>query len=98
MRHNTSTSQIPLPMAERQPSGEPRLNASAGHLSVHVEGDHPPEVIFSFEKQSERLIPSFGAAFLLQVGIVLLFVIIGRLAPPLQPISGSTPAAPNRST
>ena len=78
-------------MAERQPSGEPRLNASAGHLSVHVEGDHPPEVIFSFEKQSERLIPSLGVALLLQVGIVLLFIIIGRLAPPLKITAGVLP-------
>ena len=78
-------------MAERQPSGEPRLNASAGHLSVHVEGAHPPEIIFSFEKQSERLIPSFGVALLLQFAIVLLFVIIGRLAPPLQITAGVLP-------
>lgn len=78
-------------MAERQPSGEPRLNVSAGHLSVHVEGAHPPEVIFSFEKQSERLIPSFGVALLLQVAIVLLFIIIGRFAPPMQITPGVMP-------
>jgi len=68
-------------MAERTPSGEPHVNTSAGHLSVHVEGDHPPEVIFSFEQQSQRLAPAFGAAFLLQVGIVLMFVLLARFAP-----------------
>jgi hypothetical protein len=68
-------------MAERTPSGEPHVNTSAGHLSVHVEGEHPPEVIFSFEQQSQRLVPAFGVAFVLQVGIVLLFVLLARFAP-----------------
>jgi len=68
-------------MAERAPSGEPHVNVSAGHLSVHVEGAHPPELTFSFEQRSERLVPAFGAAFVLQVGIVLLFVLIARYAP-----------------
>lgn len=78
-------------MADRQPSGEPRLNASAGHLSVHVEGDHPPEVIFSFEKQSERLLPSFGAALLLQIAIVVLFVLAGRYLPEIKIDPGVLP-------
>jgi TonB family protein len=70
-------------MAERTPSGEPHVNASAGHLSVHVEGVSPPEVHFSFERQSERLVPAFGAAFLAQVAIVAIFVLLGRYAPSL---------------
>jgi protein TonB len=91
VRHNTSTSQIPLPMAERQPSGEARVNTSAGHLSVHVEGAHPPEVVFSFEKQSERLVPSIGAAFLVEIGIVVFFVLLSRLAPPIKVTAGVLP-------
>jgi TonB family protein len=68
-------------MAERTPSGEPHANPSAGHLSVRVEGVNPPEVQFSFEKQSERLVPAFGVAAVLEVAIVLLFVLISRYAP-----------------
>lgn len=68
-------------MAESSPSGEPRINTSAGHLAVHVDDGHPPEITFSFEKQSERLIPSFGAALLLEIGIVMMFVLISRYAP-----------------
>ena len=87
VRHNTSTSLIPLPMAERTPSGEPHgeppVNASAGHLSVHIEGVTPPEVMFSFERQSQRLVPAFGVALLLDVAIVLLFVLISRYGPSL---------------
>jgi len=76
-------------MAERQPSGEPRVNVSAGHLSVHVDG--PPEVSFSFEKQSERLVPSIGAALLVEVGIVALFVLLARFAPPIKLNAGILP-------
>jgi TonB family protein len=68
-------------MAERTPPREPPLNASAGHLSVRVEGAHPPEIIFSFEKQSERLVPAFGAALLLEIAVVMLFVLIAKYAP-----------------
>lgn len=68
-------------MAERSPSGEPHINTSAGHLAVHVDDGHPPEITFSFEKQSERLVPAFGAALILEIGIVMLFVLISRYAP-----------------
>ena len=49
-------------MAERTPSGGPHVNASAGHLSVRIEGAHPPELTFSFEQQNQRLVPAFVAA------------------------------------
>jgi TonB family protein len=68
-------------MAERTSSGEPHVNASAGHLSVHVEGAHAPEVTFSFERQSQRLVPAFGAALLLDVAVVVFFVLLARYAP-----------------
>ncbi|MEQ1728952.1 MAG: TonB family protein [Vicinamibacterales bacterium] len=68
-------------MAERTPSVEPRVNVSAGHLSVRVEGAHPPDITFSFEQQSQRLLPSLGAAFLLQVGVIALLILLARFAP-----------------
>src|SRR5689334_5995299 len=68
-------------MAERTPSGEPHVNASPGHLAVRVEGAHPPEITFSFERQSQRLVPALGAAVVLEIGVVLLFVLIARFAP-----------------
>lgn len=68
-------------MAERTPSGEPHVNASAGHLSVRVEGAHPPEITFSFERQSQRLVPAFGVALLLEIGVVVLFVLLARYGP-----------------
>ncbi|MGE3955122.1 MAG: energy transducer TonB [Vicinamibacterales bacterium] len=71
-------------MAERTPSGEPHVNASAGHLSVRVEGAHPPEIIFSFEQRNQRLVPAFGAALVLQVAVVTLFVLLARFGPSIQ--------------
>ena len=68
-------------MAERTSSEDPHVNASAGHLSVRVEGAHPPEITFSFEQRSQRLVPALGVAFLLQVAVVLLFVLLARYGP-----------------
>jgi periplasmic protein TonB len=68
-------------MAERTPSGEPRVNASAGHLSVHVEGAHPPEITFAFEQQSQRLVPAFVSALVLDMAVVALLVLLSRFGP-----------------
>jgi protein TonB len=68
-------------MAERTPSGGPHVNASAGHLSVRIEGAHPPELTFSFEQQNQRLVPAFGAALVLQVSVILLLVLLARFGP-----------------
>ena len=40
-------------MAEPTQTAEVRANASAGHLSVHVEGAHPADVPFLFEQPAE---------------------------------------------
>jgi len=95
VRHNTSTSQIPLPMAERTPSGEPHVNASAGHLSVHVEGAHPPEVTFAFENQSQRLAPALATALLLDLAVVALLVFLSRFGPSLDLTPAVLPDEPN---
>ena len=47
-------------------------NYSAGHLSVHVEGAHPDDVPFLFERQQERLAPAFAAALVYHVVMILL--------------------------
>ena len=51
-------------MPEPTPAGGASYNESAGHLSVHVEGQHPVEVPFMFEKGgAQRMGPSLIAAF-----------------------------------
>jgi hypothetical protein len=67
-------------MAETAPNGGVRANTSAGHISVHVEGDHPVEVPFLFEQQEKRLGPAFVASFvyhLAMFGILLLVIRYG---------------------
>jgi protein TonB len=67
-------------MAETAPNGGVRANTSAGHISVHVEGDHPAEVPFLFEQQEKRLGPAFVASFvyhLVMFGFLLLAIRYG---------------------
>jgi periplasmic protein TonB len=63
--------------------GAPAVNASAGHLSVHIPGAHPEEVPFLFERQPQRLGYSFGASVALQVAVVSLLIFLSRFAPPI---------------
>src|SRR5262245_2458249 len=72
----------PFPMAERdQPIS--RVDASAGHLSVHVEGAHPRGVMFAFEDRRSRMLPSFVSAFGLQTAIVGAFIFLNLYGPTL---------------
>ena len=58
--------------------GEAALEASAGHLSVHVGG--APDVRFSFERQNSRMAGAFAASSAIQASVVLLGVFLaGRL-------------------
>jgi protein TonB len=75
VRNNTSTSPLALPMAETQ-TPEVRVNESAGHLSVHVEGAHPVEIPFLFEQQQKR-IPSALAGSLASHVVFALVIIFG---------------------
>jgi periplasmic protein TonB len=62
-----------------------RVNASAGHLSVHVEGAHPAEVPFLFEQQPKRLGMSFALSAVLDIAFAVFLVFISRL--PIHPAS-----------
>jgi protein TonB len=81
-------------MAETsRPGGH--ANSSIGHLSVHVEGAHPPEVPFLFEQQQKRLGPAFIASFLWHVGAVAAIILIIRYAPERPVSQALLPDAPN---
>ena len=64
VRDNISTGPIPFTMPENTEPAPVRVNSSAGHLSVHVEGAHPVDVPFLFEQPQKRL----GGAFLASLG------------------------------
>ncbi|MBS1818132.1 MAG: TonB family protein [Acidobacteria bacterium] len=82
-------------MAERTPPGDAHVNDSAGHLSVRVEGAHPPELTFAFEQQSQRLLPSMGIALVLQIAVVTMFVLLARFGPTIAFTPAALPEEPN---
>lgn len=69
-------------MAEIDQSDAAQVDASAGHLSVHIPGEHPDEVHFLFEQRPQRLGYSFVASLVLQASVVALLFLLSRLAPP----------------
>lgn len=83
MRQNISIRHSPLQMAEITQPDEIPANSSAGHLSVYVEGAHPPDVPFLFERQPQRLGPAFAVAFAWHVAMVaMLFLAVRYGGPP----------------
>jgi periplasmic protein TonB len=70
-------------------------NTSAGHLSVHVEGAHPPEVRFSFEREPKRLTFSVVASIILDILIAALFVLASRYKPAVAAVA-VLPDLPNK--
>lgn len=72
-------------MPDRPQPADVRQNTSAGHLSVHLESDHPAEVNFLFDQEPKRLTTSFVAAAAIDVAIAALFVWVSSF--PARPYS-----------
>jgi TonB family protein len=70
-------------MSETAQPAEARANTSAGHLSVHVEGQHPAEIEFLFDQKPQRLTVSFVASAALDVAVAALFIWLSTL--PVKP-------------
>ncbi len=45
-----------------------------GHLSVHIEGEHPQDVPFLFERVGTRMFGAMGTSFAIQAGITAVLV------------------------
>jgi periplasmic protein TonB len=97
VRDNISTRTLMFQMAKQSNTEDLRVNASAGHLSVHVEGAHPVDVPFLFERQGKRLSLSFGLSMLFDIAFALFLIFISRL--PITPVSTAAllPDQPNSS-
>jgi len=90
VRDNTSTSNpLAFQMADPTPTPDVRVNASVGHLSVHVEGQHPVEIPFLFEQPQKHVAPAAVASFVWHVvfGLFVIFLIRSSST------AGVTPAA-----
>src|SRR5438128_3161055 len=77
-------------------AGETRLNTSAGHLSLHVQGAHPAEIEFSFDREPKRLSMAFVASAIIDVTIVVLLVIASRYQPAVT-ATALLPEEPNKN-
>jgi protein TonB len=62
------------------PSGAP-VNVSAGHLSVHLEGQHPADTLFTFQQQRERIAPALVFSLAYHIAFVGLIILAYRYGP-----------------
>ena len=96
MRDNTSTSNpLAFPMAESNPTPDVRLNASAGHLSVHFEGQHPVDIPFLFEQQQKRVAPAAVASLIWHVVFGFLIFFLVRYSSAASTSAAILPEQPN---
>jgi protein TonB len=65
-------------MAETTQTAWDGVNPSAGHLSVHVEGAHPVDVPFLFERQQKRMGPAFCVALVYHIAMIILTIFAVR--------------------
>src|SRR5881396_1264749 len=79
VRDNTYSSAPTFLMTQSIPTADVCVNASAGHLSVHVEGAHPVDVPFLFEQQPRRLGMSVALSGALDVAFAALLIFLSRL-------------------
>src|SRR5437773_4183308 len=82
-------------MADPSLPPDVRVNASAGHLSVHLEGDHPVDVPFLFEQREKRIAPAFLGSLASHVAFGLLFVFLIRYSSNTTTVAAVLPEPPN---
>src|SRR6185295_2567375 len=97
VRDNTSTSPIVFPMAEPNQTAEARVNESAGHLSVHMEGMHPVDVPFLFEQPQKRIAPAFAGSLISHLLLGLLMVVLIRYSSNTATSAAVLPDQPNQN-
>jgi TonB family protein len=69
---------------------------AAGHLSVYVEGAHPEEVPFLFERQPRRLGVSVAGSGAIQIVFVILLLFASRYKPAAAPVIALLPENPSK--
>ena len=60
----------------QRPHDQAPGSTPVGHLSVHIEGDHPQDVPFLFERSTKRA-PWAGVTSAAMHGLVFLFILVG---------------------
>jgi protein TonB len=84
-------------MAESSPTPDVRVNESAGHLSVHVEGAHPIDVPFLFEQPKKRLGPAFAGSLISHLALAFLVILGVRFSSSVPTSAAVLPDQPNHN-
>src|SRR5439155_1171931 len=95
VRNNISASPLAFPMAQPNQTAGVRVNESAGHLSVHVEGAHPVEVAFLFEQPEKRIAPAFAGSLVSHAAFGLLALFLVRYGSTASTTAALLPEQPN---
>jgi periplasmic protein TonB len=82
-------------MAETTGHDRDRQNASAGHLSIHLEDEHPPEVPFMFDLQPSRTRWSMVVSFGINALILAAALILPTFFPHRTIVKAFLPESPN---
>ena len=82
-------------MAETTGHDRGRQNASAGHLSIHFEDEHPPEVAFMFDLQPSRTRWSLAVSFGINALILAAALILPTFFPHRTIVNAFLPENPN---
>jgi protein TonB len=78
------------------PHSQERMNTSAGHLSVSIDGAHPDDIRFSFDREPKRLSASIIASAVIDIVVVALLVVASRYRPAVT-ASALLPEEPNKN-
>jgi periplasmic protein TonB len=82
-------------MADSSPTRDVRVNASAGHLSVHFDYQHPKELTFSFEQAQKRVGPAAVASVAWHLLFAMFVVFLVRYSPAASTSAAVLPQQPD---
>jgi TonB family protein len=82
-------------MAEPTRTADVRVNESAGHLSFHVEGQHPVEIPFLFEQQEKRMGQAFLGSLLSHLAFAVIAILLIRYSSTASATQAVLPEQPN---
>jgi periplasmic protein TonB len=82
-------------MADPNQTADVRVNESAGHLSVHLEGEHPVDVPFLFEQRDKRIAPAFLGSLVSHVAFGVLAILAVRYGSSATTAAAVLPDQPN---
>jgi TonB family protein len=94
VRENVAT---PFEMTDTSPTVSSPANFSAGHLAVHLEGEHPVDIPFLFEQREKRIAPAAAASLGSHVLAVVLFLLAVRYSGRPAATAAILPEQPNNN-